>query len=82
MSEFSVHDTLLVLAAIAGLTLAGVVVLVIREAGSGAEASAAASVMILGVVGMLVGALLLWVPYPRRAAMRARRRRGHPRDLV
>jgi hypothetical protein len=78
MTEFSVRDRLLILAAFMGLTIAGGGVLVVREAGNWAVAS----VVVIGVSGMLLGWLLFSVPNPRRAQVRNRRQRGRPRDLA
>ena len=78
MSEFSARDMLITLGAMGGLTLAGIGVLLTMNVGNWA----AASVMAIGIVGMLLGWLLLSVPNPRRTHLRNRRQVGRPRALA
>ena len=78
MSEFSVRDMLTTLGTMVGLTLAGMGVLLTMNVGNWAVAS----VVAIGIVGLLLGWLLLSVPNPRRTHLRNRRQLGRPHALA
>ena len=78
MSEFSVRDMLTTLGTMVGLTLAGMGVLLTMNVGTWAVAS----VVAIGIVGLLLGWLLLSVPNPRRTYRRTRRQLGRPHALA